>query len=256
MAPPPAEASRVTYRRMTWDRVAIVEQGLDSYLETARPAPHRLTADAPLQQGAELTVARALALFEDQLASRQLDVASRELKKTNRSFYTIGSAGHENNALVGAQPAHRRSGIPALSVGRLHDGARSPAAGEHADPRHPARRGRLERGSDQPGPSQGVGQPGALGAAADEHHRESSSEGDGPRVQPVAGEAPRRGERPARRRHRRLLVRRRKREPRDRAVGHQHRPLCGAAGAADATAADLRGQRDRHQRAHPRGLDL
>ena len=88
---------------MTWDRVAIVEQGLDSYLETARPAPHRLTADAPLQQGAELTVARALALFEDQLASRQLDVASRELKKTNRSFYTIGSAGHENNALVGAR---------------------------------------------------------------------------------------------------------------------------------------------------------
>ena len=88
---------------MTWDRVAIVEQALDSYLETARPAPHRLAADAPLREGAELRVARALALFEDQLASRQLDVASRELKKTNRSFYTIGSAGHENNAIVGAR---------------------------------------------------------------------------------------------------------------------------------------------------------
>src|SRR5687768_2512140 len=102
---------------MTWDRVAIVEQGLDRYLETARPAPHRLAADAPLREGCELTVARALALFEDQLASRQLDVAARELKKTNRSFYTIGSAGHENNAIVGARlriddPAflHYRSG--------------------------------------------------------------------------------------------------------------------------------------------------
>ncbi|MGI8998776.1 MAG: hypothetical protein ACR2GO_03605, partial [Candidatus Limnocylindria bacterium] len=83
---------------MTWDRVAAVERQLDTYLETAGPAPHRLTADAPLRSDGGLTAGRALALFEDQLASRQLDVAARELKKTNRSFYTIGSAGHENNA--------------------------------------------------------------------------------------------------------------------------------------------------------------
>jgi 2-oxoisovalerate dehydrogenase E1 component len=58
-----------------------------------------------------------MALFEDQVTSRQLDVAARELKKTNRSFYTIGSAGHEQNAVVGARlrtsdPAflHYRSG--------------------------------------------------------------------------------------------------------------------------------------------------
>jgi 2-oxoisovalerate dehydrogenase E1 component len=58
-----------------------------------------------------------MGVFEDQLASRQIDVAARELKKTNRSFYTIGSAGHENNAIVGARlrvddPAflHYRSG--------------------------------------------------------------------------------------------------------------------------------------------------
>ena len=44
MARPARKASRVTYRRMTWDRVAIVEQRLDSYLDTARPAPHRLAA--------------------------------------------------------------------------------------------------------------------------------------------------------------------------------------------------------------------
>ena len=102
---------------MTWDRVAIVERQLDTYLESAAPAPHRLSADAPLRDGGALTAGAALALFEDQLASRQLDVAARELKKTNRSFYTIGSAGHENNAVVGARlrmddPAflHYRSG--------------------------------------------------------------------------------------------------------------------------------------------------
>lgn len=102
---------------MTWDRVAIVEQQLDNYLEAAGPPVPRLAGDAPLRDAGGLTVAGALALFEDQLASRQLDVAARELKKTNRSFYTISSAGHENNAVVGARlrvndPAflHYRSG--------------------------------------------------------------------------------------------------------------------------------------------------
>src|SRR5262249_34329109 len=40
-------------------------------------------------------------IFEDQVTSRLLDVASRELKKRNQGFYTISSAGHENNAIVG-----------------------------------------------------------------------------------------------------------------------------------------------------------
>ena len=102
---------------MTWDRVAIVERQLDTYLESAQPAAHRLGEDAPLRPDGSLLVAAALALFEDQVASRQIDVAARELKKTNRSFYTIGSAGHENNAVVAARlrvndPAflHYRSG--------------------------------------------------------------------------------------------------------------------------------------------------
>ncbi|HEV8054772.1 MAG TPA: thiamine pyrophosphate-dependent enzyme [Candidatus Limnocylindrales bacterium] len=110
---------------MTWDRVAIVERQLDSYLETAGPIVGRLAADAPLRAGGGLTAARALAIFEDQLASRQLDVAARELKKTNRSFYTISSAGHENNALVGARlrvddPAflHYRSGALMMARAR------------------------------------------------------------------------------------------------------------------------------------------
>ena len=102
---------------MTWDRVAIVEDRLDTYLSTAEPAPSRLTSHAPLNQATTLTASAALGLYEDQLASRQIDVAARELKKTARSFYTISSAGHENNAVLGARlriddPAflHYRSG--------------------------------------------------------------------------------------------------------------------------------------------------
>ena len=130
MARPPPESTELADRRMTWDRVATVERQLDTYLESAEPAPHRLSADAPLRDGGGLTAARALALFEDQLASRQLDVASRELKKTNRSFYTIGSAGHENNAVVGARlrvddPAflHYRSGAFMMARARQLPGS-------------------------------------------------------------------------------------------------------------------------------------
>ena len=115
---------------MTWDRVAVVERQLDTYLEAARPASARLPADAPLRAGSDLTAGRALALFEDQLASRQLDVAARELKKTNRSFYTISSAGHENNAVVGARlrvddPAflHYRSGAFMMARARQRPGS-------------------------------------------------------------------------------------------------------------------------------------
>jgi len=102
---------------MTWDRVAIVEKQLDDNLNLAEPAADRLPPGAPLIDGSTLTAAAAMGLFEDQLVSRQIDVAARELKKTNRSFYTIGSAGHENNAVLGARlrvddPAflHYRSG--------------------------------------------------------------------------------------------------------------------------------------------------
>lgn len=101
---------------MTWDRVAVVEQTLDRYLAGANAVPQLQPGD-PLASGSSLTAGGAVALFEDQLASRQLDVAARELKKTNRSYYTISSAGHENNAVLGAQlrlddPAflHYRSG--------------------------------------------------------------------------------------------------------------------------------------------------
>ncbi len=110
---------------MTWDRVAIVEQRLDTEIASASAASDRLSADAPLRPGSSLTASAAMALFEDQLSSRQLDVAARELKKTNRSYYTIGSAGHEQNAVVGARlrltdPAflHYRSGAFVMARAR------------------------------------------------------------------------------------------------------------------------------------------
>jgi 2-oxoisovalerate dehydrogenase E1 component len=56
-------------------------------------------------------------LFESQATSRHLDFVARELQQAGQGFYTIGSAGHESNALVAmalrpTDPAllHYRSG--------------------------------------------------------------------------------------------------------------------------------------------------
>lgn len=87
---------------MAADRVALVEQRLDALLEGSVPAPQRLEPGAPLRPGSTLTARRALELFEDQLLSRALDVVARELKKRGQGYYTISSAGHEQNAILGA----------------------------------------------------------------------------------------------------------------------------------------------------------
>jgi len=102
---------------MVTNRVAAVEAALDALLEEAEPAPRRLGPDEPLAPGHLLKARQAVELFEDQALARALDVVARELKATGRSFYTIASAGHEQNAVVGAllrptDPAflHYRSG--------------------------------------------------------------------------------------------------------------------------------------------------
>src|SRR4029453_15432527 len=86
--------------------------------------------NAAVHPGTTLTAAAAVALFEDQLASRQIDVPARELKKTSRSFYTISSAGDEDNAIIGAQlrtddPAflHYRSGGFVMARSRQRAGS-------------------------------------------------------------------------------------------------------------------------------------
>ncbi len=83
-------------------RVEIVQNRLNDYLIAAEPAAVRLALDDPLRPGSKLAVKQALEIFEDQAMSRLLDVAARELKRRNEGFYTISSAGHENNAIVGA----------------------------------------------------------------------------------------------------------------------------------------------------------
>ena len=50
-----------------------------------------------------LSDAELVDLFESQVMSRLLDLCSRRLSARKHSFYTIGSAGHEGNAVFGKE---------------------------------------------------------------------------------------------------------------------------------------------------------
>ncbi len=93
---PPAKLAAVIT-----DRVGIVEGSLDRFLESASPPSRVLADDGALVSGSSLTRADALRIFHAQLTSRAIDVAARELKGRGLGYYTISSAGHEQNAVVG-----------------------------------------------------------------------------------------------------------------------------------------------------------
>ncbi len=63
-------------------------------------------ADEPLAPGASLTVADALEIMESQMVARHQDIEAREMRARGEGYYTIGSAGHEGNAMVGRWTRH------------------------------------------------------------------------------------------------------------------------------------------------------
>ena len=165
---------------MTTNRVQIVEHNLDAYLQEARPATRLLAPDDPIRPGSTLTARAALGLFEDQALSRALDVAARELKKTEPELlYDLqrrSRAERRAAALLlrSDDPCmlHYRSGALMMARARgscraatpLFDTLLSLCAPSVDDP-------------DQRGPPQGLGQPQAVGSAADEHDRLAPAQG-------------------------------------------------------------------------------
>ncbi|MCA8952534.1 MAG: MFS transporter [Planctomycetes bacterium] len=94
------------------------------------PGPDRARTgplDAPIAPHSAMTRRRAVLIFESAIQSRLQDLLSRELKDRGISYYTIGSAGHEANAIFGELLAptdtaflHYRSG--AFMAARLRRG--------------------------------------------------------------------------------------------------------------------------------------
>jgi 2-oxoisovalerate dehydrogenase E1 component len=104
---------------------------LRSYLTAAGAARATRPGQEPLGHARGLRIRCALDLFEDQARSRALDAAARALKAKGLGYYTIGSAGHEQNGVLGAllettDPCllHYRSGAFMMARWRRHAGSR------------------------------------------------------------------------------------------------------------------------------------
>ena len=67
----------------------------------AKPSPEESILD-----GSALDAQGFRELFESQLISRHLDLMARVLRVQNKVFYTIGSSGHEGNAMVARLTRH------------------------------------------------------------------------------------------------------------------------------------------------------
>jgi 2-oxoisovalerate dehydrogenase E1 component len=66
-----------------------------------KPAP-----DEAILDGSALDARGFRELFESQLISRHLDLMARVLRVQNKVFYTIGSSGHEGNAMIARLTRH------------------------------------------------------------------------------------------------------------------------------------------------------
>jgi hypothetical protein len=81
-------------------------QQIDEYFTTTVTAmanhtgPGKPDRDEPIEAESSLSVQQVLELFDAQLGSRHLDLAARWLRSKGKGFYTIGSSGHEGNAVV------------------------------------------------------------------------------------------------------------------------------------------------------------
>lgn len=62
--------------------------------------------DAPVRPGATLNGRLLIDLFDAQMICRHLDLIARVLRSRDAGYYTIGSSGHEGNAVLGAVVRH------------------------------------------------------------------------------------------------------------------------------------------------------
>ena len=80
------------------DRGSVVdERFIERIMQADFPKPRSTMSP----DTAELDKKSAIELFDSQIKSRLLDLVARQLKEKGLSFYTIGSSGHEGNAVLG-----------------------------------------------------------------------------------------------------------------------------------------------------------
>jgi len=89
------------------NRAEICDANFIEFVKGLGPGPGNAPQEqAPVLPGSALDAKGFRELFESQLISRHLDLMARVLRVQNKVFYTIGSSGHEGNAMVARATRH------------------------------------------------------------------------------------------------------------------------------------------------------
>ncbi|MEP6511020.1 MAG: thiamine pyrophosphate-dependent enzyme [Dokdonella sp.] len=100
-------ATPIPARHKNVNRAEVCDQNFSEFVQDwhgdVRRAPH---ADESVLPGSLCSAQDFLDLFESQLVSRHLDLMARVLRVQNKVFYTIGSSGHEGNAMIARLTRH------------------------------------------------------------------------------------------------------------------------------------------------------
>ncbi|PXV61802.1 2-oxoisovalerate dehydrogenase E1 component [Dyella jiangningensis] len=97
----------LTARHKGFNRAEIVDQNFTEFVQLWQGEVLPPRGDhAPVLPGSALNAQGFRELLESQLISRHLDLMARVLRVQNKVFYTIGSSGHEGNAMVARLTRH------------------------------------------------------------------------------------------------------------------------------------------------------
>lgn len=94
-------------RQKNVNRAQVCDENFVEFVRNWRGrAAHKPRPSEPVLPGSALSAGDFLELFESQLVSRHLDLMARVLRVQQKVFYTIGSSGHEGNAMVARLTRH------------------------------------------------------------------------------------------------------------------------------------------------------
>ncbi|HXS04346.1 MAG TPA: thiamine pyrophosphate-dependent enzyme, partial [Rhodanobacter sp.] len=97
----------ISARHKGFNRAEIVDQNFLEFVRLWQGDAHAAPRDdEAVLPGSALDARGFRELFESQLISRHLDLMARVLRVQNKVFYTIGSSGHEGNAMVARLTRH------------------------------------------------------------------------------------------------------------------------------------------------------
>ena len=99
----PRQAGLAKAATRDFNRAAVIDRNFAAFVNAWVPPDVNRDAGsvAPTLQPTDFRE-----LFESQLLSRHIDLEAREMRMRNEGFYTIGSSGHEGNAVVGRVTRH------------------------------------------------------------------------------------------------------------------------------------------------------